>query len=41
MLFGTGLKLVLSTSSSIAIDGKALNRVSEYNINSLHAHVHL
>ena len=30
MLFGTGPKLALSTSFSIAIDGKALNRVSEY-----------
>ena len=30
MLFGTGLRLALSTSFSIAIDGKALNRVSEY-----------
>ena len=32
MLFGTGPKLALSTSFSIVIDGKALNRVSEYNI---------
>ena len=30
MLFGTGPKLALSTSFSIAINGKALNRVSEY-----------
>ena len=30
MLFGTCPKLALSTSFSIAIDGKALNRVSEY-----------
>ena len=30
MLFGTGPRLALSTSFSIAIDGKALNRVSEY-----------
>ena len=30
MLFGTGPKLALSTSFSTAIDGKALNRVSEY-----------
>ena len=30
MLFGTGPKLALSTSFSIAIDGKALNHVSEY-----------
>ena len=30
MLFGTGPKLALSTSFSIAIDGKALNCVSEY-----------
>ena len=30
MLFGTGPKLSLSPSFSIAIDGKALNRVSEY-----------
>jgi len=29
-LFGTGSKLALSTSFSIIIDGKALNRVSEY-----------
>ena len=29
MLFGAGPKLALSTSFSIAIDGKALNRVSE------------
>ena len=31
MLFGTGPKLALSTSFSIAIDGKALNHTSEYN----------
>ncbi|KAK2558582.1 hypothetical protein P5673_018759 [Acropora cervicornis] len=30
ILFGTGPKLALSTSFSVAIDGKALNRVSEY-----------
>ena len=30
MLFGTGYKLALSTSFSIVIDRKALNRVSEY-----------
>ena len=30
MLFGTGPRLALSTSFSIAIDGKALNRVSEH-----------
>ena len=30
MLFGTGPRLALFTSFSIAIDGKALNRVSEY-----------
>ena len=30
MLFGTGPRIALSTSFSIAIDGKALNRVSEY-----------
>ena len=30
MLFGTGPKLALCTSFSIAIDGKALDRVSEY-----------
>jgi len=30
MLSGTGPKLALSTSFSIVIDGKALNRVSEY-----------
>ena len=30
MLFGTCPKLALSTSFSIAIDGKALNSVSEY-----------
>ena len=30
ILFGTGPKLALSTSFSIAIDGKALSRVSEY-----------
>ena len=30
MLFGTDPKLALSTFFSIAIDGKALNRVSEY-----------
>ena len=32
MLFGTGPKLALCTSLSIAIDGKALNHVSEYDI---------
>ena len=30
VLFGTGPRLALSSSFSIAIDGKALNRVSEY-----------
>jgi len=30
MLFGTGPKLALSSSFYTAIDGKALNRVSEY-----------
>ena len=30
MLFGTGPNLALSTSFSIPINGKALNRVSEY-----------
>ena len=32
MLFGTGPKLALSTFFSIAVDGKALNRVSDINI---------
>ena len=30
MLFGTGPRLALSTSFSVAIDGKALNRASQY-----------
>ena len=30
MLFGTGSRLALSTAYSVAINGKALNRVSEY-----------
>lgn len=30
MLFGTGPRLVLSTSFSVAIDGKELNRTSKY-----------
>ena len=30
MLFGTGPKLALSSSFSIVIDGKALNRISEH-----------
>ena len=32
MLFGTGPKLALSTSFSIVIDGKALNRILSINI---------
>ena len=30
MLFGTGPRLALSTSFSVAIDGKELNRSSKY-----------
>ena len=30
MLFGTGSRLALSTSLSVAIDGKELNRASKY-----------
>ena len=30
MLFGTGPRLALSTSFSVAIDGKELNRTSKY-----------
>ena len=30
MLFGTGPRLALSTSFSVAIDGKELNRASKY-----------
>ena len=30
MLFGTGSRLALSTSLSVAIDGKELNRTSKY-----------